>query len=510
MRATLRVTAVLLSLVAPALAAQEPTYVERFRPQFHFTPAVNWMNDPNGLVWYGGEYHLFYQYNPFGSTWGHMSWGHAVSSDLVRWRHLPVAIPEVGTLMAFSGSAVVDWKNTSGFGRGGAPPLVAVYTGHREGIDQAQHVAYSTDRGRTWTPYAGNPVIDIGSRDFRDPKVFWHAPGQKWVMVVALSPQHRLRLYESRDLKAWTPLSEFGPAGATGGIWECPDLFPLAVDGDPRRTKWVLVVNMNPGGPAGGSAAQYFVGDFDGTRFTPDGAPDAAPLWVDHGMDFYAAVTWSDVPKADGRRLMIGWMNAWQYAEKIPTHPWRSAQSVPRALSLVSTPDGPRLVQQPVRELATLRTAPRRVGPRAVTDDTMSLAAAGIRGAALDLEVELDLGDARTAGLVVRRGAGEGTVIGVDRARGELYVDRTRAGDASFSPVFAARHVAPLRVAGNRVRLRVLVDWSSVEVFADGGRAVLTDQVFPRPESDGVALFASGGTARATVRAWRMRSAWAR
>jgi levanase len=264
------VGAVLALAAMPAAAvAQAPTYAEPYRPQFHFTPAQNWMNDPNGMVYYQGEYHLFFQYNPFGDTWGHMSWGHAVSTDLVHWRQLPLAIPEQGDEMVFSGSAVVDYGNTSGLGTTANPPMVAIYTAAKPG-SQAQALAYSTDKGRTWTRYAGNPVLDIGSAEFRDPKVFWYAPEHKWVMAVVMAVEHKVRLYSSKNLKDWTLMSDFGPANAVGGVWECPDLFPLAVDGDPAKTKWVMVVNLNPGGIQGGSAGQYFVGDFDGTRFTAD------------------------------------------------------------------------------------------------------------------------------------------------------------------------------------------------------------------------------------------------
>ncbi|MDQ3790885.1 MAG: GH32 C-terminal domain-containing protein [Actinomycetota bacterium] len=254
---------------AVPVAQAEPSFTEPHRPRFHFTPAKNWMNDPNGLVYHNGEYHLFYQYNPDGNTWGDMSWGHAVSPDLVHWQELPLALPHDDTEMVFSGSAVVDHGNTSGFGTPRNPPMVAIYTSHsKKDGRQAQASAYSTDNGRTWTKHAGNPVLDIGSREFRDPKVQWQAG--RWLMTVALSTEHKVRFYSSPDLKTWTHLSDFGPQGAVGGVWECPDLFPLKVDGDPRKTKWVLVVSINPGGIAGGSATQYFVGDFDGTRFTPD------------------------------------------------------------------------------------------------------------------------------------------------------------------------------------------------------------------------------------------------
>jgi fructan beta-fructosidase len=267
------VCALSAALLAPrAAAADTPPYSESYRPRFHFTPEKNWMNDPNGLVYYKGEYHLFYQYNPNGNMWGDMSWGHAVSTDLVHWQQLPLALSHDDEEMVFSGSAVVDENNTTGFGTKKNPPMVAIYTSNDTGTGiQSQALAYSTDRGRTWTKYQGNPVIDIGSRDFRDPKVQWYAPTKSWLMTVSLSAEHKVRFYSSKNLKDWTQLSEFGPAGATGGVWECPDLFPLAVDGDAHDIRWVLVVNINPGGIAGGSAAQYFIGDFDGTKFTAEG-----------------------------------------------------------------------------------------------------------------------------------------------------------------------------------------------------------------------------------------------
>ena len=495
----------------------EATYTERYRPQYHFTPAVNWMNDPNGLVHFDGEYHLFYQYNPFGDRWGHMSWGHAVSPDLLHWRHLPVAIPEADSVMAFSGSAVVDWKNTSGFGVAGQPPLVAIYTGHRtDRPSQSQYIAYSTDRGRTWTRYAGNPVLDRGNAEFRDPKVFWYEPEQKWVMVVALPTEHRISLYSSPDLKAWTHMSDFGPAAAVGGVWECPDLFELPIDGDPDDSRWVLIVSLNPGGIAGGSGTQYFIGDFDGTHFTSEAprvgtapVPEDSALWADYGADYYAAVSYSDVPAEDGRRIWLGWMNNWMYANDIPTSPWRSAQSLPRVLSLTRTPEGLRLVQEPVAELRSLRGERRALGSRPIPAGTTSLAAEGISGTALEIVAELEVGSASEVGLKVRTGENEETVIGIDPRAGTLFVDRTRSGEASFHTRFASRQTAPLRVADGRVRLHVFVDWSSVEVFAADGRRVITDQIYPAPESDGVALYATGGSARlVSLEAWPLKSSW--
>jgi fructan beta-fructosidase len=826
------------ALACSAAEAAPPSYQELYRPQFHFTPAENWMNDPNGLVYHKGEYHLFYQHNPFGNTWGHMSWGHAVSRDLVHWKHLPVAIPEEGDEMIFSGSAVVDHRNTTGFGTRREPAMVAIYTSAYPD-DQEQSLAYSTDRGRTWTKYAGNPVLDDADREFRDPKVFWYEPAREWRMVVVKALQRKVAIYGSKDLKSWEHLSDLGPANAVGGAWECPDLFPLPVDGNPRKTKWVMLVSLNPGAIAGGSGMQYFVGDFDGATFRADNlvgeytpppgtlfegfegagfggwtatgdafgqgpargnaprqggvsgyvgnglansfhgfdastgtltspafeisrpyvnflvgggahphvpgttdeppppgrvfadfespssygdgwtatgtlagtAPAAGTIgdqqpvsgyegqrlvntfldhdlstghitsptfeiasdyinllvgggfhpypgsasnpptavnlvvdgqvvrtatgedaerlnwvawdvrefkgraafvdivdentggwghinvdqitfadaparrrsnetavnllvdgevvrttsgqeserldwaswrvddligeqaqiqlvdrntggwghiladhftfadapaqsalqrssWVDYGKDFYAAVTFNHVP--DGRRIAIGWMSNWQYAGAIPTSPWRSAMSVPRELGLRTIDGAVRLVQQPVRELRALRESKRSYERRHLTvrEGSSTLSA---RGKSLEIRAVLRPGSAERAGIKVRVGNGEETVIGYDAASEEVYVDRTRSGDVAFNSAFPGVHRAPLPARHGAVRLRILVDWSSVEVFADRGQVAITDQVFPRATSDGLELFAEGGGARFdSLRIRSLRSSWTR
>ncbi|MFI8321648.1 GH32 C-terminal domain-containing protein [Streptomyces sp. NPDC085529] len=821
------------SAAPPASAEDSRPYTETYRPQFHFSPAKNWMNDPNGLVWFKGEYHLFYQYNPSGDTWGNMSWGHAVSEDLVHWRELPLALPHDDDEMVFSGSAVVDHGNTTGFGTPENPAMVAVYTSHsKDDGKQAQSLAYSTDRGRTWTRYSGNPVLDIGSKEFRDPKVQWYAPTRSWLMTVSLSTEHKVRFYSSKDLKTWTHLSDFGPQNAVGGVWECPDLFPLPVDGDPGRTKWVLVVNLNPGGIAGGSAAQYFVGDFDGTRFTPDDdgsytpppgvvvqdfegsgygtwrttgtafgdgpvpapapgtsgtsgaegrgladsfhtgdhetgtltsppftvtspylnfkvgggrhphvpgsvtgdapappgevladfeqdgygswtatgtafgdgpasgtlpgqhpvsghegsglvntflggdattgtltspdftitarhlnllvgggnhpsgadAPTAVRLvvdgrivrsatgtdseelnwvswdlgdlagrtarievvdentggwghilldqvmlsdtparprstetavnllvdgkvvasatgadsgtldwasfdlrahqgeqavlqivdmnragwghvmadhfvaadrpatsavqradWVDHGKDYYAAVSWEDAP--DGKRRMIGWMNNWQYGNAVPTSPWRGAQSVPREMALRTVNGRIRLTQRPVPAVESLHGPSVGVRDVGIAEGSVPLAGGRADGGALDIRATFTLADAERFGFTVRTGAGQETVIGYDQETGELYVDRTRSGAVDFHGDFPGVQRAPLTARNGKIELRILVDRSSVEVFGGEGEAVITDQIFPSPDSDGIRLFAEGGTARLdSARVWQMRS----
>jgi fructan beta-fructosidase len=463
---------ILFAFTVAVLAQDEP-----FRPRFHFTPEKNWMNDPNGMVFYEGEWHLFYQYNPQGNTWGHMSWGHAVSRDLALWEHLPLALAEENDVMIFSGSAVVDWKNSSGFGKDGKPPLVAIYTGNYTKMPlQNQHVAYSNDRGRSWTKFSGNPVLNVNMADFRDPKVFWHEPTSRWIMTVALAKESKVHFYASPDLKQWKYVGEFGGVGAMGGLWECPDLFPLPIEGG--GTKWVLIVNINPGGPAGGSGCQYFVGEFDGARFKAD---FPATLWADHGPDFYAGVSWSDVPKTDGRRVWLGWMSNWDYAGKVPTHPWRSAMSVPRELMLRRTPDGLRLVQQPVVELLK-RREPK---PREYAGGDFAAAAEWLQSQRelpplLDVELSFTGVTVKSAfTLQLLTGVGETTAIVFDGAHAILAVDRTRSGKTDFHANFGARHAASLRVADGGVTLRLLLDASSLEVFVQNGETVLTELIFP-------------------------------
>jgi fructan beta-fructosidase len=804
-----------------------PTFAEPYRPQFHYTPAKNWMNDPNGLVYYMGEYHLFYQHNPDGNSWGNMSWGHAVSTDLVHWKELPLAIPHDENEMVFSGSAVIDYENTTGFGSRANPAMVAVYTSARKnGPGQDQSLAYSLDRGRTWTKYDGNPVLDIDNNEFRDPKVQWYAPTQSWLMTIVKATERKVAFYSSKDLKSWTHLSDFGPQGAVGGVWECPDLFPLPVDGKSKEQKWVLLVSLNPGHLYGGSGTQYFVGEFDGTTFTPDDdgsyeppaelsvfedfesesfdewtatgtafgpgpapgaavgtdqggvsgyqgerlvnsvhgfdgstgtltspmftveddflnfligggnhphnpdeildppAPVAASMiadfeggsygegwtttgeafgtapatgtlpnqqevtgfegsglvntyingdstvgtltspafeitsdhinfligggrhpmsepdptavnllvngevvrtatgkdaerltwsawdvselrgqtarlevvdqntggwghinldsvmlsdepaqpasvettvnlvvdgkivasetgadserldwasfdlrryqgqqaqvklidanrggwghiladhfvfadesafsavrradWVDFGKDYYAAISWDNVPSGD--RLMIGWMSNWQYAGSTPTSPWRSSMSVPRRMSLRTIDGEVRLTQQPVTSLRSLREGDAVTAEDViVAEGSTPLAGGGGDGKALEIDATFDVADADRFGLKLATGPGGETVVGYDALTEELYVDRTRSGVDDFSPGFPGVHRAPLEPRNGKIRIKVLLDWSSVEVFGGTGEAVITDLIFPDHDSDGVELFAEGGAAR--------------
>lgn len=484
---------------------------EMFRPQFHFSPELNWMNDPNGLVFHDGEYHLFHQYNPAGNTWGHMSWGHAVSRDLLHWEHLPLAIPEVNGVMAFSGCCVVDTQNTSGFGSEENPPMVAIYTGHGHGR-QVQNLAWSIDRGRTWRLWEDNPVLDLNNPDFRDPKVFWHHPSQKWVMLVSLAAERVLVFYGSTNLKQWTELSRFGPAGSIQKPnWECPDLFELPVEGRPGETRWVLEADMGAGAIAGGSGGEYFVGEFNGTEFRAS----QHAQWVDFGRDFYAPISWNNLPQQQQRQVWLGWFNNWETC-LVPTSPWRSCMSVPRTLSLRSVrfnneePEQLVLVQQPIEELKQLRTS-------TLTPDTSGIAwpptaatsPGDLGGYEFELEATLIPGQGRSLGFRIRSGSDEYTEIGFDRWQNAVYVDRTHSGVVDFHPRFAGRHLAPARLVDSGIQLRVLIDRSTVEVFINDGEAVISDRIFPVGDDPVLELFCGGeGAQIRDLRVHRLQTVW--
>jgi fructan beta-fructosidase len=444
------------------------------RPEVHFTPPSGWMNDPNGLVHVDGTWHLSYQHHPHDLSWGPMHWGHATSTDLLTWRHEPVALRPDHLGAAFSGSAVVDRDGVAGFGAGA---LVAFFTHFEEGVPQSQGVAVSIDGGTTWVPYDGNPVLraPAGLVDFRDPKVFRH--DGRWVMVLAAG--HEVALFTSPDLLRWEPASRFGrDHGAHGGVWETPDLVELPVEGTDER-RWVLVVSVMAGGPAGGSGTQWFPGSFDGTTFVPDDPPGVV-RWVDHGGDFYAPQSWSGAP--GGRKVWVAWMSNWAYGRTTPAEGWRGAMTVPRELSLRRTDAGVTLLQRPVDELGDRG--------RVVADHdhlTVPERWQGPVSKAFELLVEVPEGERLAVELLdgAARVAWDGAVLRVERDAGGL----TGADPAPQE--------VPVPAGGGPLELRVLVDTCSVEVFADGGAVVLTDQVFPRrPVRSALALVAEDGPLR--------------
>lgn len=467
------------------------------------------MNDPNGLVFYGGEYHLFYQYLPdTHENRGPKHWGHAVSADLVHWQHLPPALYPDRLGDIWSGSAVVDWRNTSGLQSGDEKVMIAVFTQVDKGRQQ-QSIAFSNDRGRSWTMYPRNPVIpNPGLPDFRDPKVFWHQDSGRWVLVLAAGD--RVMIFTSPNLKAWTLASEFGATeGAHGGVWECPDLFELAVDRNHDDKQWVLLVSLNDGAPNAGSGTQYFVGDFDGESFNNIHPPQTV-LWVDYGRDNYAGVTFSDILPTDGRRIFLGWMNNWRYAARVPTTPWRGAMTVPRELVLTAADAAsPRLLSRPVREVETLRRATDVMERQRIPDATSILVTEGIAGGAFEVSVELEIGAASQVGLVLSNDGKDRTVIGYEAASQSLFVDRRRSGLVDFDPGFCGRHSAPLPARFGGIKLHVLADRSSVEVFANDGITVMTESIFPRSENSKLALYAEGGDATLVrCQVWTLGSAW--
>lgn len=501
----------------PQTAVDEPPesaaarYDEPFRPQLHFSPPANWMNDPNGLVYLDGEYHLFYQYYPDSTVWGPMHWGHAVSQDAVHWTNLPVALEPDSLGYIFSGSAVYDSENRSGLGSPASPPLVAVFTyhdptGERNGRDdfQNQGLAYSTDRGRTWTKYAGNPVLPntTGIRDFRDPKVYWDEPSAQYVMALAV--RDRVSFYGSRNLIDWEHLSDFGAeAGSHAGVWECPDLFRLPVAGEGTE-KYVLLLSINPGAPNGGSGTQYFVGDFDGTNFRLDEdfareVTDERGVWLDQGRDNYAGVTWSGEPGHPEDRLFIGWMSNWQYAQVVPTDPWRSAMTVARRLQLHDTPSGLRLYARPVAALAGLRGDPR---PLTAGENDIAAPCEAV------LSLQLGGADTTAVGFELANAVGERYRFTYRPGEGRFYSDRSAAGTAERYDGFGKGVAKGERIAvEDTLQLRIILDRSSVEIFADDGATVFTELLYPtEPWTTLRVLSRDGDVARGTV--YALASVW--
>lgn len=478
-------------------------YAETHRPQFHFSPATNWINDPNGLVYFQGEYHLFYQYNPYGDTWGHMSWGHAVSKDLLHWEHLPVALQEYldpltgDSTMIFSGTVVVDKNNSSGLCDLNEC-MIAIYTSHvhagSEARAQHQSLAYSNDNGRTWKRYAKNPVLDIKRKDFRDPKVFWYEQEKKWVMVLAIPDLYKVQFYQSSNLIVWSLMSEFGGVGDTLRIWECPDLYSLPVDNEIGRKKWVL--SLSGSHPQGSKyvGMQYFVGEFDGAKFIADD-PSQKPLYLDYGKDFYAGITYNNIPAKDGRTIMIGWANNWTYGNQIPTSPWRGAMSLPRVLSLKHQVDGYRMIQKPLPSLSSLR------GEEISNSKEIS-------GKALELDIEIKLNNSTESGIKILKSGGEETIIGYNSSTKELFLNRNSSGSVDFQNDFAGIERVIVDPSDDVLRLHIFIDHSVIEIFANGGEQALCELVFPTSESAKVETYSLDGLAEFRVKAWEMNSIW--
>ena len=454
---------------------------EKFRPTYHFSPLYGWMNDPNGMVYKDGEYHLFYQYNPYGSKWGNMSWGHAISKDLVNWQHLPVAIAPDALGTIFSGSAVVDTDNTAGFGAGA---IIAIYTQNSD--RQVQSIAYSTDNGRTFTCYENNPVLTSDVRDFRDPKVFWHKETQRWIMILAVGQE--MQIFSSPNLKDWTYESSFGEGqGAHGGVWECPDLFELPVEGTNEK-KWVVLCNLNPGGPFGGSATQYFVGTFNGKEFVNESP--SKTKWMDWGKDHYATVTWSDAP--DNRRIAIAWMSNWQYANDVPTSQYRSPNSVPRDLGLFTVGGETYLQSAPSPELQKLRDISKKRSFRVNGTRTVK-EMIPVNEGAYEIELSIKNLHADVIGFRLYNDKGEEVDMQYDMKENRFSMDRCKSGDVGFNENFPALTWTAVESGKNELKLHLFVDKSSVEAFGDGGRFAMTNQVFPSEPYNHIDFYSKGG-----------------
>ncbi len=447
---------------------------EEYRPQVHFSPAAHWMNDPNGMVYYNSQYHLYFQYYPNSSVWGPMHWGHASSKDLVHWQEQPIALYPDSLGHIFSGSIVVDINNTSGFGKTGKVPFVAIFTHHDMAGEKAgkndfqnQSIAYSLDEGITWTKYSDNPVVkNPGIRDFRDPKVSWFEEGKKWIMTLAAFD--RVIFYSSPDLKSWTKESEFGTGvGKHGAAWECPDLFPLDYNGEKI---WVLLVSINPGGPNGGSATQYFTGQFDGKNFLSN---QTDIRWLDYGTDNYAGVTWYNT---GARKIFLGWMNNWQYGKVVPTKGWRSAMTVPRDLGIEKIANQYLVTSLPVKELNSI--------------DDKHIVAENISASNYDLtkkvgtltspaKINFAADKIETFSITFSNEQGDKIVVGYDKAANYFYVDRSESGKVNFEKEFGSFHYAPRLSAKSNIDFTLIIDNASVELFADKGLTVMTEIFFP-------------------------------
>ena len=487
----------------------------QWRPSFHFTPIKNWINDPNGLFYQNGLYHIFFQFNPYGNEWGSMSWGHAVSADLFHWDELPVAILSQPTEDIFSGSIVIDTQNVTGLATGQVSPIVAIYTSaYKQGSSQgagiqAQSLAYSLDEmAETFSFYPNNPVLNLkpAQNDFRDPKVFWYEKGGYWVMVTVIADKFTVRLWRSSNLLDWIKLSDFSIPNVphAGTQWECPNLLPMFLDGDSNNTKWVMIVNVNPWSVAGGSAGMYYVGNFDGVTFTahnfpPPGSDLADYNWLDHGADFYAASTFYNLPDPS-KPVLLGWMSNWGYAAAVPTSPWRGAFAIPRTMALKTINGIPKLVFNPVNQFKTLIAEGNTIYLRPITlTSSQQLLDDRTRGTLQNIDLNIRISTAKRAGIIVRANndSSLGTKIVFDFEHSTLTLDRSKSGKVDFSDKFSYQHIVKNMTVDTQglFHIQVVVDRASVEVFAGDNTAPITDIIFPNDDCDRVFLFAENGIA---------------
>ena len=482
---------------------------EKFRPVYHHTPLYGWMNDANGLVYKDGEYHLYFQYNPYGSKWGNMHWGHSVSKDLVHWEHLAPAIARDTLGHIFSGSSIVDQENVAGYGAGN---ILAFYTSASDKNGQIQCLAFSKDNGRTFTKYEKNPILcpADGLRDFRDPKVFRYEPEDKWVMIV--SADKEMRFYDSKNLKDWNYMSSFGEGyGVQPCQFECPDMVELPVDGDLNRKKWALIVNVNPGCYFGGSATQYFTGNFDGTKFSCDSQPNVTK-WLDWGKDHYATVCFSNTGE---RTIAVPWMSNWQYCNIVPTKQFRSANALPRELSLYTQDGEIYLSAVPVPEIKTLRKEKKEIPAFTVANDYHIDSLLADNDGAYELALEITVGEAEIMGFNLFNDKGEKVDIYFNLPEKRLVMDRTKSGIVDFGKKsvsheievhdrrkttsinyiddFALATWAPIKKE-NKYTLDVFVDKCSVEIFLNGGKVAMTNLIFPSEPYNRMCFYSKGGS----------------
>ncbi|MDN5286324.1 MAG: glycoside hydrolase family 32 protein [Mucilaginibacter sp.] len=493
---------VLVTLTGSLFAQDKVVPTPQWRPAYHFTPPTNWTNDPNGLIFLNGEFNLYYQHNPFENKWGHMSWGHATSKDLVTWKHFPVAIPEIvtkdTTTWIYSGSVVLDKNNTSGFGKNGKPPLVAIFTADQpKQKKESQFIAYSNNGGLSYKQYAQNPVIDLNMHDFRDPNVFWYPPTKQWIMTVAMVDDHIVRFYGSKNLKEWTKLSDFGPAGFTKNGWECPSLLPLVVDGNPANIKWVLFVSS---GGEHGPLMQYFVGDFDGTIFK-NVNDNHKVLTVDYGDAFYAAIAWRDAPQ--NKKILLGWLQNGRQE----TNPWKGQMSIPHDLSLKNTSDGLVLYQLP--SAFVTQSLPKYAKGNVIEKKNTSINGSGPvlhgEGNAYWIDVEFDIKNAKRVGFNVAEKAGtdKKVTVGYDAEKQQLFVDCTGSEKVNKSPENLIQ-TTPMKAVSGLVKIKLLLDRSSLEVFGNDGERVISTMIYPDKDATGLSVFSEGEAVIRGLKIWNL------